>query len=157
VSSVALATVSHHQRAVRSWLDSRRALGAGGRLFCTVAGGPLSDNYVRGLVRRLGARAGVSKRVRQHGPPAHLRRRARWHPGDRDQQAARSLQRLGHRPVPGRNSLTGNNCEHFANWCATGAAISHQVIAFIRALAQMVFAVAVSLITVSLARATLAE
>jgi lecithin:retinol acyltransferase len=65
----------------------------------------------------------------------------------------RAASRIGER----RYSLTANNCEHFANWCATGAAVSHQVIAFIAALARMVLAAAVSLLAVSLARATLAE
>jgi integrase/recombinase XerD len=56
--------------ALARWLDTRKALGTGGRgrrLFCTLDGGPLSDDYVRGLLRRLAARAGVSKRVHPHG------------------------------------------------------------------------------------------
>ena len=65
----------------------------------------------------------------------------------------RAMSRVGER----RYSLAGNNCEHFANWCATGVAVSHQVIAFIKTLAQMVFAAAVSLLAVSLTRASLAE
>jgi site-specific recombinase XerD len=54
--------------ALARWLDTRRALAAGGRhLFCTLAGGPLSEDYVRGLLRRLAAKAGVAKRVHPHG------------------------------------------------------------------------------------------
>jgi integrase/recombinase XerD len=56
--------------ALARWLDTRQALGTGrhgGRLFCTLAGTPLSDDYVRGLLRRLGAKAGISKRAHPHG------------------------------------------------------------------------------------------
>ena len=74
-------------------------------------------------------------------------------PEERAQAVERAAARIGER----RYSLTANNCEHFANWCATGVAISHQVIAFIAALAKMVLAAAVSLMTLSLARAALAE
>ena len=54
--------------ALARWMDTRKALRTGpGRLFCTLAGGPLSDDYVRGLLRRLGTKAGVPKRVHPHG------------------------------------------------------------------------------------------
>jgi site-specific recombinase XerD len=54
--------------ALARWIDTREALGIGpGKLFCTLAGTPLSDDYVRGLLRRLGAKAGISKRVHPHG------------------------------------------------------------------------------------------
>ncbi|MGI8447563.1 MAG: tyrosine-type recombinase/integrase [Streptosporangiaceae bacterium] len=65
--------------ALARWLDTRKALGigrrrrgpggagVGGRLFCTLAGGPVSDDYVRGLLRRLGAAAEIGKRVHPHG------------------------------------------------------------------------------------------
>jgi integrase/recombinase XerD len=56
--------------ALARWLDTRKALGIGNhgrRLFCTLDGGPLSDDYVRGLLHRLGAKAGVDKRVHPHG------------------------------------------------------------------------------------------
>jgi hypothetical protein len=36
----------------------------------------------------------------------------------------RAASRIGER----RYSLSGNDCEHFANWCATGVAISYQVV-----------------------------
>jgi hypothetical protein len=73
------------------------------------------------------------------------------------EERARAVERAAARIGERRYSLTANNCEHFANWCATGVAISHQVIAFITALAKMVLAAAVSLVTFSLARAALAE
>jgi site-specific recombinase XerD len=65
--------------ALARWLDTRKALGigrrraghggagAGGRLFCTLAGDPLSEDYVRAMMRRLAARAGIAKRVHPHG------------------------------------------------------------------------------------------
>jgi integrase/recombinase XerD len=55
--------------ALARWIDTRQALGIGGHctLFCTLAGTPLSDDYVRGLLRRLGAKGGISKRVHPHG------------------------------------------------------------------------------------------
>ena len=56
--------------ALARWLDTRRALGIGNhgrRLFCTLEGGPLSDDYVRGLLHRLGAKADLDKRVHPHG------------------------------------------------------------------------------------------
>jgi len=40
--------------------DSRR------RLFCTLAGGPLDQSYVRLLLPRLAARAEIDKRVHAH-------------------------------------------------------------------------------------------
>ena len=53
---------------VQRWMDRRAALGhRGGPLFCTLAGGPLSDSYVRTMMRRIGARAGIEKRVHPHG------------------------------------------------------------------------------------------
>jgi site-specific recombinase XerD len=54
--------------ALSRWLDTRKSLGVrNGRLFCTLDGGELSDDYVRGLMRRLAARAGIAKRVHPHG------------------------------------------------------------------------------------------
>jgi site-specific recombinase XerC len=53
---------------VQRWADTRRAAGIrGGTLFCTLAGGRVSDKYVRALLGRLAARAGVDKRVHPHG------------------------------------------------------------------------------------------
>ena len=55
--------------AVERWLDRRRSLGFNGRkrLFCTLAGGPLSAPYVRTLLPRLARKAGIEKRVHAHG------------------------------------------------------------------------------------------
>ncbi len=52
---------------VQRWIDMRRA--AGGRrgpVFCTLAGDPLSPQYVRAMLARLADRAGVDKRVAPH-------------------------------------------------------------------------------------------
>jgi hypothetical protein len=38
----------------------------GGPLFCTLAGGPVSAVYVRNMLRRIAAKAGVDKRVHPH-------------------------------------------------------------------------------------------
>jgi site-specific recombinase XerD len=50
------------------WLDTRRRLGIGPRrrLFCTLAGEPLNDSYVRQLLHRVAAKAGIDKRVTPH-------------------------------------------------------------------------------------------
>ena len=53
---------------------------------------------------------------------------------ERAQAVQRALSRVGEH----RYSLTGNNCEHFTTWCATGVAISRQVIACIQVFAQLV-------------------
>ena len=60
------------------WLDKRKALGFTGRqpLFCTITaskdgmlkpGSPLSTAYVRTMIRRIGRKAGIEKRVHPHG------------------------------------------------------------------------------------------
>lgn len=56
--------------AMLRWLDERKRQGLarnGVRLFCTLAGDPVSDDYVRNLLRRLAAKAGIEKRVHPHG------------------------------------------------------------------------------------------
>jgi site-specific recombinase XerD len=55
--------------ALARWLDTRRTLGlrSGTPLFCTLDGAPLYAQYVRLLLGRLAARAGVDKRVHPHG------------------------------------------------------------------------------------------
>ncbi|MCC7419289.1 MAG: tyrosine-type recombinase/integrase [Planctomycetaceae bacterium] len=54
---------------IQRWLDRRVALGLTGRypVFCTLDGKPLQPVYVRNLLRRLGQRAGIDKRVHPHG------------------------------------------------------------------------------------------
>ena len=62
------------------WIDRRRALGFNGRqpLFCTIttgtrggvtlaAGSAMQQSYVRHLLRRLAAKAGVERRIHPHG------------------------------------------------------------------------------------------
>jgi site-specific recombinase XerD len=54
--------------ALARWLDTRRQLGVrNGLLFCTLAGDPVYAQYVRLLLHRLAAGAGVDKRVHPHG------------------------------------------------------------------------------------------
>jgi site-specific recombinase XerD len=54
--------------ALARWLDKRKALGLrNGPLFCTLDGGPLHPQYVRNLIKRLGLKAGIDKRVHPHG------------------------------------------------------------------------------------------
>jgi site-specific recombinase XerD len=54
--------------ALARWIDTRRSLGfSHGPLFCCLDGTAVSDDYVRVLLRRLAAKAGVEKRVHPHG------------------------------------------------------------------------------------------
>lgn len=49
------------------WLDTRKTLGfRNGPLFCTLAGRPIYAQYVRSLLKRIAAKAGVDKRVHPH-------------------------------------------------------------------------------------------
>lgn len=54
---------------VEVWLGRRSALGVSSRrpLFCTLQGQPLKSSYVRTLLPRLAAKAGIEKRVHPHG------------------------------------------------------------------------------------------
>lgn len=53
---------------VTLWLDQRRNLGIKrGPLFCTLTGTPVSDRYVRNMLKRIAAKAGIVKRVHPHG------------------------------------------------------------------------------------------
>ncbi len=51
------------------WIDRRQALAPGSRapIFCTLAGGQIDTSYIRRLLPRLAARAGISRRVHAHG------------------------------------------------------------------------------------------
>ena len=56
--------------ALARWLDERKRLGLaknGTPLFCTLDGGPVSDRYVRDMLKRYAAKAGIEKRVHPHG------------------------------------------------------------------------------------------
>ena len=54
---------------LQRWFDKRAELGINGRsrLFCTLSGTPLHSAYVRGLLKRLGKKASIEKRVHPHG------------------------------------------------------------------------------------------
>jgi site-specific recombinase XerD len=54
---------------VARWMDTRKALGINGRatLLCTLKGRKLNTSYVRALLPRLAAKAGIEKRVHAHG------------------------------------------------------------------------------------------
>ncbi len=51
------------------WLDRRKKLSPGARapILCTLAGGRLDTSYVRRLLPRLAAKAGIDRRVHAHG------------------------------------------------------------------------------------------
>jgi len=53
---------------VARWMDTRKAFGLSrAPLFCTLAGKPVSDTYVRAMMKRLGRKGRVDKRVHAHG------------------------------------------------------------------------------------------
>jgi len=54
---------------IERWLNMRLTLGLNGRhpVFCTLRGHPMSDAYVRVMLKRLATRAGIDKRVHAHG------------------------------------------------------------------------------------------
>jgi site-specific recombinase XerD len=54
--------------ALARWIDTRKGLGLrNGPLFCTLDGAPMHAQYVRLLLGRLAAKAGIDKRVHPHG------------------------------------------------------------------------------------------
>lgn len=54
--------------ALARWMDTRRQIGVrNGTLFCTLKGSKVHPQYVRLLLKRLAASAGVEKRVHPHG------------------------------------------------------------------------------------------
>jgi integrase len=53
---------------LQRWIETRRQRGIPGDvLFCTLKGGPVSDRYVRDMLKRKAAKAGLDKRVHPHG------------------------------------------------------------------------------------------
>lgn len=54
---------------VARWIDTRNNLGLSGRqpLFCTLAGGPIEQSYIRHLFPRLARKAGIERRMHAHG------------------------------------------------------------------------------------------
>jgi site-specific recombinase XerD len=102
---------------VQRWADARRAAGIrGGTLFCTLAGGGVSDKYVRALLRPSSGQGGC----REAGPPArvqaHARRRARsrGRAGQRDLAPARPRQLQRDRPLPRPRRPGGRDRDHAA-------------------------------------------
>lgn len=94
---------------VGRWLEVRRRRGiSGGPLFCTLAGRPMDQSYVRHLLPRLGpegrggaprARAGAAPRLRGRSSPLgrpSLRREGRARPHERRDHAG--LPQPGRRP-----------------------------------------------------------
>jgi len=51
------------------WVDRRKPLGPGARapVFCTLDGGRIDPSYIRRLLPRLAAKAGIDRRVHAHG------------------------------------------------------------------------------------------
>lgn len=64
-----LALDLYAQRWLEPWLERRKALGLNGRhpMFCTLEGKELQPGYVRQMIKRMGTRAGITKRVHPHG------------------------------------------------------------------------------------------
>ena len=54
---------------IERWLDARTRKGLNNRqpVFCTLAGQPMADAYIRVMLKRLAKRAGIEKRVHAHG------------------------------------------------------------------------------------------
>lgn len=54
---------------IERWLDTRKPVGLTGhqRLFCTLGGKAMKSSYVRVMLKRLGMRAGIVRRVHAHG------------------------------------------------------------------------------------------
>ncbi len=84
--------------AISRWLDRRRGLGLarnGAPLFCTLDGGKVLPGYVRDMLKRQAAKAGLEKRVHPHGlrhtHAAELVREAVPMPVIRDQLGHSSL------------------------------------------------------------------
>lgn len=52
---------------IQRWIDARKAAGVRGPLFCTLAGAPLTRQYVSAMLKRQAVKAGIDKRVHPHG------------------------------------------------------------------------------------------
>lgn len=88
---------------VERWLDRRQVLGLSGRrpVFCTLAGERLDPSYVRRLLPRLAARAGIEARSLAWSASCPRRRtRGRGEPGQRRPAAARPRVARHDRPLP---------------------------------------------------------
>jgi integrase len=109
---------------VQHWLTVRAKLGLNGRhrLFCTItrdhpggtiAGRPLGGAYCRGLCKRLGARAGIEKRVHPHG----LRHTHAFELANEGHPMHLIQAQLGH----GDLAVTGRYLQHIAPAALIGA------------------------------------
>jgi Lecithin retinol acyltransferase len=72
---------------------------------------------------------------------------------ERAQTVQRAASCLGER----RYHLAAYNCEHFATWCATGVAVSHQVAAVVKTLGELLWAAAAALLATLVIRAVCTE
>lgn len=57
---------AHGAQVIGSWLERRAAWAPAGPVFCTSAGKELHDTYVRAMLERAAARAGIARRVHPH-------------------------------------------------------------------------------------------
>ena len=84
---------------IQVWVDKRASLGFNGRqrLICTLKGKPVSSRYVRGLLPRLAAKAGIEKRGPRTWPAPYARERVgrRGHARASDSTAV-GPQQFGH-------------------------------------------------------------
>jgi integrase len=49
------------------WIECKARLGIGGPIFSTLKGGPILSAYIRNLMKRIGRKAGLTKRIHAHG------------------------------------------------------------------------------------------
>jgi hypothetical protein len=102
--------------ALLRWLDERKRLGLaknGTPLFCTLEGGPVSDDYLRNLLRRLAAKAGIDKRVHPHG----LRHTFAWELEQSGTPVTVISKLLGHSSI----AVTARYLDHLTNGQAVAA------------------------------------
>lgn len=89
------------------WLDARKRLRLdGARLFCTLAGGPMSPEHVRGMLRRRARKAGIAKRAHPHG----LRHSHAFEQAERGTPVHAIQQQLGHSTL----AVTSTYLDHIA-------------------------------------------
>ena len=100
--------------ALARWLEHRKTLGLkNGTLFCTLAGEPLSDRYVRDLLKRLAGKAGIDKRVHPHG----LRHTFAWELEQAGMPVSVISDLLGHSSI----AVTARYLKHLTNGQAVRA------------------------------------
>ena len=100
--------------ALARWIDTRRELGIkNGPLFCTLDGGHIHTQYARNLLKRLGAKAGIEKRVHPHG----LRHTYAVELEQAGMPVTRISKLLGHSSI----SVTSRYLDHLSNDQAVAA------------------------------------